>query len=294
MDPARMNPSLRTDAEIAVPALAHRAGCGCALHARRRLLGAAVGASALAALPAAAQDAECRRSQFTGLVSAEQIEQASSQQYHSLLQQAGSQRALGPIEHPQVKRLRYIADRIIPFAEQCNPRARDWKWEINLIGSNQINAFCMPGGKIAFFYGILVKLQLNDDEVAQVMGHEISHALLEHAREQAGKEMTKRGAIEIGSALLGLGNLGRQALDFGGQFLSLRFSRDDESAADALGLLLAARAGYDPHAAVTLWRKMLAANPGAPPQWLSTHPSGQTRHPLLLAQSWRDPARPVV
>lgn len=233
--------------------------------------------AALPALPAAAQDPECRRSQFAGLVSAEQIERASVQQYHSLLQQASSQRALGPIEHPQVKRLRYIAGRIIPFAGQCNPRAREWRWEINLIGSNQVNAFCMPGGKIAFFYGILVKLQLDDDEVAQVMGHEISHALLEHAREQAGKEMTKRGAIEIGSALLGLGSIGRGLVDLGGQLLSLRFSRDDESEADALGLLLAARAGYDPRAGVTLWRKMLAANQGAPPQWLSTHPSGETR-----------------
>ncbi len=272
-----MTSKMRTDAAIAVPALAHRAGCGCALHARRRLAGGIFGAAALAAVPARGQDPECRRSQFTGLVSAEQIEQASSQQYHSLLQQAGSQRALGPVDHPQVARLRYIAQRIIPFAEQCNSRAREWKWEVNLIGSNQVNAFCMPGGKIAFFYGILVKLQLNDDEVAQVMGHEISHALLEHAREQAGKEMTKRGAIEIGSALLGLGTIGRSLADLGGQLLSLQFSRTDESEADALGLLLAARAGYDPRAGVTLWQKMLAANQGAPPQWLSTHPSGETR-----------------
>ncbi len=272
-----MTTKMRTDAEIALPALAHRTGCGCTLHARRRLVRGLAGAAALGALPVRAQDAECRRSQFAGLVSAQQIEQASIKQYHSLLQQAGGQRALGPANHPQVERLRYIAGRIIPFADQCNPRAREWRWEINLIGSNQVNAFCMPGGKIAFFYGILVKLQLGDDEVAQVMGHEISHALLEHAREQAGKEMTKRGAIEIGSALLGLGGISRSLVDMGGQLLSLRFSRDDESQADALGMLLAARAGYDPRAAVTLWRKMLSANQDAPPQWLSTHPSGETR-----------------
>lgn len=110
-----------------------------------------------------------------------------------------------------------------------------------------------------------------------IMGHEMAHALLEHARERMGKTMATRGAIELGAALFGLGNLGRSMADMGGQLLTLRFSRDDESQADALGLVLAARAGYDPRAGVTLWRKMLAANKGAPPQWLSTHPSGDSR-----------------
>ena len=132
----------------------------------------------------------------------------------------------------------------------------------------------MPGGKIAFYYGILQQLQLDDDEVAMIMGHEISHALLEHARERVGKTTATRGVIELGSALLGLGNAGRMFADLGGQLLTLRFSREDESQADALGLVLAARAGYNPRAGVTLWQKMLSANKGAPPQWLSTHPSG--------------------
>jgi predicted Zn-dependent protease len=109
------------------------------------------------------------------------------------------------------------------------------------------------------------------------MGHEIAHALLEHARERMGKTMVTRGAIELGAALFGLGSVGRSVADMGGQLLTLRFSRDDESEADALGLVLAAKAGYRPHAGVTLWQKMLAANKGAPPQWLSTHPSGESR-----------------
>jgi predicted Zn-dependent protease len=148
---------------------------------------------------------------------------------------------------------------------------------VNLIGSSQLNAFCMPGGKIAFYQGILSKLQLDDDEVAMIMGHEVSHALLEHARERMGKTTATRGAIELGAALFGLGNVGRGLADMGGQLLTLRFSREDESEADALGLVLAARAGYRPEAGISLWEKMLAANKGAPPQWLSTHPSGQTR-----------------
>ena len=96
-------------------------------------------------------------------------------------------------------RLRAIAQRLIPYTDEWNPRARGWRWEVNLIGSKQINAFCMPGGKIAFFYGILDQLKLNDDEVAMIMGHEMAHALREHARERMGK--THRHARRIGSAV---------------------------------------------------------------------------------------------
>jgi len=176
-----------------------------------------------------------------------------------------------------VVRLRAIAQRITPYTTECNADARNWKWEVNLLGSQELNAFCMPGGKIAFYYGILSKLQLDDDEVAAIMGHEVSHALLEHARERMGKTMATRGVLEIGAALFGLGNAGRMVGDLGGQLLTLKFSRDDESEADALGLILAAKAGYNPRAGVTLWKKMLEANKGAPPQWLSTHPSGEQR-----------------
>ena len=275
-----MTRPFHTDADVPLPQLvqAHGGGCRCLLHARRRLGGGLLlGAGLLAAGPALAQDAECRRSQFAKVVSADEIEQAAAQQYRQMLQQAASQRALAPASHEQVQRLRYIAQRIIPFTTSCNDRARGWKWEVNLIGSNELNAFCMPGGKIAFYMGILSKLKLDDDEVAMIMGHEVAHALLEHARERTGKTVATRGLIELGSALFGLGGLGRGVADLGGQLLTLRFSRDDESEADALGLVLAAKAGYRPDAGVSLWQKMLAANKGAPPQWLSTHPSGDSR-----------------
>ena len=254
--------------------------CGCTLHARRRLGGALAGAAALAVLgtgAAQAQDVECQRSNFTKAVSADQIENAAGQQYRQMLQQAQQQNALASVDNRQVQRLRYIAQRIIPLTASCNSRAQNWRWDVNLIGSQELNAFCMPGGKIAFYYGILQKLRLDDDEVAMIMGHEISHALLEHARERMGKTMLTRGAIELGAALFGLGGAGRSLADMGGQLLTLRFSRDDESEADALGLLLAARAGYNPKSGVTLWQKMLAASKGSPPQWLSTHPSGDSR-----------------
>jgi predicted Zn-dependent protease len=264
------------------------AGCTCRAGNRggsgfvpgRRLFNTALlGAGAALAAPVLAREGVevGKESAFTKFVSAEQVEQAAATQYVQMQKQAAEKRALAPDNHPQVVRLRAIAARIIPHSYEWNPRAKDWKWEINLIGSKQINAFCMPGGKIAFYYGILDTLQLNDDEVAAVMGHEVAHALREHARERMGKTVATRGAVEIGSAIFGLGNLGRAAADMGGQLLTLKFGREDESEADLVGLELAARAGYDPRAGVTLWQKMAAANKGAPPQWLSTHPAGKTR-----------------
>ncbi len=216
-------------------------------------------------------------SAFSNLVPAADVERSAQQQYGQLLQKAADQKALAPANHPQVVRLRAIAQKIIPHALVWNPRAKDWKWEVNLIGSKQINAFCMPGGKIAFYTGILDQLKLTDDEVAMVMGHEVAHALREHARERMGKSAATNIGANILSQLLGAGAIGQQVIGGGAQLLSLNFSRSDETEADLVGMELGARAGYDPRAGITLWQKMSAANKGAPPQWLSTHPSGSTR-----------------
>ncbi len=253
-------------------------GCSCSRHGRRLFTGALLGAGLATVLPAAAATIpECKRSSFTKAVSADQVEQQASLQYRQTLQKASGERALAPNEHPQLQRLKYIAARIVPFTGDCNPRASQWKWEVNLIGSRQINAFCMPGGKIAFFYGILSELQLSDDEVAMIMGHEAAHALLEHAREQMGKNVVTTGALRLGAALFGLGQVGDLAAQGAAQLASLKFSRDDESEADALGLIMAAKAGYDPRSGVSLWQKMTRQGGGAPPAILSTHPAGPTR-----------------
>lgn len=214
---------------------------------------------------------------FSRIVSAERLEHEAAQQYRQMLEQADSKKALAPATDPQLRRLRAIAQRIIPYVSTWNPRARAWKWEVNLIGSRQINAFCMPGGKIAFYTGILEQLKLTDDEVAMVMGHEIAHALREHARERMGKNAATNIGANLLSQVLGLGQLGQTVTHYGAQLLTLQFSREDESEADLVGMELAARAGYDPRAGVSLWQKMSAANKNAPPQWLSTHPSGKTR-----------------
>lgn len=231
--------------------------------------------------PVAAQTREGvdvgKNSAFSNLVPADQVEGSSAEQYARMLQKASEQGALAGKEHPQLKRLRAIAARIIPHALEWNPRAASWRWEVNLIGSKQINAFCMPGGKIAFYTGILDQLKLSDDEVAMVMGHEVAHALREHARERMGKSAATNLGAGLLTQMLGLGQLGQTVTNYGAQLLTLQFSRDNESEADLVGMELAARAGYDPRAGVTLWQKMGAANKGAPPQWLSTHPSGTTR-----------------
>jgi len=216
-------------------------------------------------------------SEVRRLVPAAQIERSAAQQFESIKKQAAQKNALLPDADPQVQRLRQIAQRLQPHAYAWNPESRRWQWEVIVLRSDQVNAFCMPGGKIAFFTGILNKLQLNDNEVAAIMGHEMAHALREHARAQMAKaQLTDMGATVL-SELLGFGQAGRQVLGYGGQLLSLKFSRDDETDADLVGLDISARAGYDPRAAVSLWRKMQAQSKGAPPQWLSTHPSSGTR-----------------
>jgi predicted Zn-dependent protease len=216
-------------------------------------------------------------SKFAKLVPAGEVEKAAAQQYQKMLQEAAAQNALLPADHPQTLRLRQIAQKIIPFSYEWNPRAKGWKWEVNILSSKQINAFCMPGGKIAFYTGILEQLKLTDDEVAMIMGHEVAHALREHARERMGKNAaTNIGANVLGS-LLGVGSGGAQLLGMGAQLVTLKFGREDESEADLVGMELAARAGYNPRAGVSLWQKMSAASKGAPPQFLSTHPSGPSR-----------------
>ena len=216
------------------------------------------------------------------LVPEAELEAASLQQYDAMKQQAGKQGALVPASDPQVQRLRQIANRIIPHAERWNPRANEWQWEVNLIDAKEINAFCMPGGKIAFFSGLLNTLKLTDDEVAIVMGHEIAHALREHGRERVAKSnLTNAGAKLLGlglSAVLGVDpNLTGAATGLGANLAMMTFSRSDETEADLVGLDIVARAGYDPRAGIALWQKMGMVSQNNMPQWFSTHPAGKNR-----------------
>ena len=222
------------------------------------------------------------RSKVADLVSAERIERDAALQYDQMREKAHSQRALAPEGHPKLLRLQNIAKRLLPHAARYNERAAQWRWEVSLIGSQALNAFAMPGGKIAFYTGIIDRLKLTDDEIAFVMGHEIAHALREHGRERQSKAMIAQG-LTIGASILsqvmGYGDIGGQVARGASNLTMLKFSRDDESEADLLGMDLSARAGFDPAAGISLWEKMLNASngQGTPPQWMSTHPSHESR-----------------
>ncbi|MEY2685071.1 MAG: hypothetical protein RJA09_2215 [Pseudomonadota bacterium] len=244
---------------------------------RRGFVLAAAGTALTSATPGLAQVDVGKASSLRKLVPAEKLESAAVQQYRQMLSEARAQGALAPENHPQLLRLRQIARALIPYTTPWNDRARGWQWEVNLIGSKQVNAFCMPGGKIAFYTGILDQLKLDGDESAMIMGHEMAHALREHARERLAKTQATSLGLSIGAQLLGLGDLGNVAANLGTQLLSLKFSREDETEADLVGLELAARAGFEPEASVSLWQKMSANGGGSGPGFLSTHPTGPDR-----------------
>jgi predicted Zn-dependent protease len=210
-------------------------------------------------------------------VSAQQVDSAARQQYAAVLKESNQKGQLNR-DPAQVERVRRISDRLIPHTAVFRDDAPKWKWEVNVISSSQVNAWCMPGGKIAVYTGLIEKLKITDDELAAVMGHEIAHALREHARER----MSRAAPVAIGAQVLGA-LYGQGAADLGSMFGQAMFvlpnSRENEQESDRIGVELAARAGYDPRAAVTLWQKMSGQGGGGqqPPQWLSTHPAHETR-----------------
>lgn len=220
-------------------------------------------------------------------VDAAAIDQAATQQYSEILAQARQQGALNR-NASQVQRVRTISQRLIPQTIHFRPDARNWNWEVNVLSSGEVNAWCMPGGKIAVYTGLIEKLQVTDDELAAVIGHEIAHALREHARERASEQMVAGGVIAVGAAVLGLGEVGQKGAEFAYMgLLGLPNSRRHEVEADRMGVELAARAGYDPRAAVTLWEKMGQVGGGDVPKFLSTHPPRAERMSDLADYSRR-------
>jgi predicted Zn-dependent protease len=249
-------------------------------------LRATLGAFALAAILLGALGCESttssgavgvKRSQLM-LISAEQLDEMAAQTYTKLSNDAAAKGELNP-DPAMTKRVRAIAARIEPQTKVFRADAPAWPWQVNVIESKQLNAFCMPGGRIMFYSGLITQLDLTDDEIAIVMGHEIAHALREHSREQASQQIAAQMGLGVGAAILGVGSAGADLAAQGYQTLiATKFSRTDESEADLIGLELAARAGYDPRAGITLWKKMMQANAGnAPPEFLSTHPAEANR-----------------
>ena len=218
-----------------------------------------------------------RKQSMSSLVSSADMDRSATEAYGKLISDAGKKKQLNA-DPTQVERVRRIARRLIPSTAAFRTDAPGWDWEVNVITSKEVNAWCMPGGKIAVYTGLLTQLAPTDDELAAVMGHEIAHALREHGRERASEQMAQQIGVSVLGAALGLGDLGAQLTQTVLQVtLSLPHSRTQETEADRIGVELAARSGYDPRAAVTLWEKMGGLGGGKPPQWLSTHPSDQTR-----------------
>jgi predicted Zn-dependent protease len=211
------------------------------------------------------------------LVSSREVNASAAKQYAQVTAQAQQKGVLNR-DPAQTARVRAIANRLIPQTAVFRPDASGWRWEVNVIGSDELNAWCMPGGKIAVYSGLIDKLKLSDDEIAAILGHEIAHALREHARERISQQVATSAVVGIGAAVLGVGQAGA---DLGNMVAQVTFtlpnSRTHEIEADRIGVELAARAGYDPRAAVSLWQKMSKAGDGGPPQFLSTHPSPENR-----------------
>lgn len=211
------------------------------------------------------------------LVPSETMRRGAGEAYAKIIAEAKAKKILNR-DPEEVARLRAVADRLIPQTGVFRPDAPGWAWEINLIDAKELNAWCMPGGKIVFYTGIIETLQLDDDEVAAIMGHEIAHALREHARERSSQTAIAQGAIGIGGQLLGFDP---QSLDLASWVTNVAIllpnSREHESEADRMGVELAARAGYDPYGAVRVWERMQQTVSGQPPEILSTHPSNENR-----------------
>lgn len=220
-------------------------------------------------------------------VSSQEIDQAARQEYAQVVAEESKKGTLD--RNPaQVGRVRAIANRLIAQSGVFRPDARQWHWEVHVFASPEVNAWCMPGGKIAVYTGLIDKLKITDDELAAVLGHEIAHALREHARERASEQMVAGGLISIGSAILGVGDLGQQGAEYAYMGLvGLPNSRAHETEADRIGVELAARAGYDPRAAIGLWQKMAQVGGSEPIKFLSTHPSREDRLADLRVYSQR-------
>jgi predicted Zn-dependent protease len=226
-----------------------------------------------------------RQQSFSSLLSSEDMEKGAGQAYQKIIAEA---RAKGTLDRDpvQTQRVQRIAARIIPVTSAFRADAPSWKWEVHVLTSDQINAWCMPGGKIAFYSGIIEKLQLTDDEIAAIMGHEIAHALREHGRERASAAVNQAIAVQIIGGLLGVSDVGQTLADkVLTATIGSRNSREHETESDRIGVELAARAGFNPRAAVQLWQKMAKAGGAGGPEWLSTHPAAETRIRDLEAYS---------
>jgi Zn-dependent protease with chaperone function len=247
-----------------------------------------------AALVSGCQTAETTKAGVVGvdrdqrfMVSSDEVNAGAVKAYAQMMAEAQKKGVLD--KNPtEVQRVNAITKRLIPQVVHFREDALKWPWEVHVISIDEVNAWCMPAGKMAMYSGLIQKLNATDDEIAAVMGHEIAHALREHSREQISRQMGTQMTVGIVGALLGIGDLGQSvAGKVADVTLNLPKSREAETESDRIGVELAARAGFNPAAAVTLWEKMskVGGSGGQPPKWLSTHPPHEERINDLRAYS---------
>ncbi|WP_367619748.1 M48 family metallopeptidase [Caballeronia sp. SEWSISQ10-4 2] len=219
---------------------------------------------------------------FRNLIPSATLEQQSADEYAQILREARRTKHLLGDDNPLVKRARDVANREIPFALKWNDRSKNWKWEVNVVRSDEIRMYCLPGGKIVIYSGLIERLRLDDNELGMMIGHEIAHALREHARDRLGRQQAAQLSTGTIPPLFGFADISSTTLGIGEQLLAMRYTPADETEADVIGSEIASRAGYDPRAAVTLWKKIDARTRRTPNGFIWMHPFGAARvHDLM-------------
>jgi len=219
---------------------------------------------------------------FRTLIPSATLEQQSADEYAQILREARRTKHLLGDDNALVKRARDIANREIPFALKWNDRSKNWQWEVNVVRSDEIRMYCLPGGKIVIYSGLIERLRLNDNELGMMIGHEIAHALREHARDRLGRQQAAQLSTGTIPPLFGFADISSTTLGIGEQLLAMRYTPADETEADVIGSEIASRAGYDPRAAITLWKKIDARTRRTPNGFIWVHPFGAARvHDLM-------------
>ncbi|MFM0048702.1 M48 family metallopeptidase [Caballeronia grimmiae] len=219
---------------------------------------------------------------FRNLIPPATLESQSADEYAQIIHEAERNKLLLGNDNPLAKRVHDIVNHEVPFALKWNDRSKAWKWETHVVKSNEIRMYCLPGGKIVVYSGLIEKLRLNDNEIGMMVGHEIAHALREHARERLGRQQAAQLTAGTMPQLFGFADVGSTPLGIGDQLLAMRYSPADETEADVIGSEIASRAGYDPRAAVTLWNKVDSATRRADNGFIWMHPYGPDRRQDLL------------
>lgn len=210
-------------------------------------------------------------------VGAAEMEASAAKSYAQTIEAARANRTLNT-NKAMTDRVRAIASRLEKETGIFRSDAPSWDWQVNVIDDSTVNAWCMPGGRIVVYTGIIRALNLTDGELAAVMGHEISHALKEHSRERASQEAIKEVTLQAASQILKLDEMKQELLTTLAQYtVTLPFSRSHETEADHMGTELMARAGYDPEEAISVWQKMASLGGSKTPEFMSTHPSDESR-----------------